>query len=67
MVLFPEDPNRKIFLKIILKGKSLHFDTISLKELITYLQKKNISVKILWRKDGRQLSLLFEREKVVPK
>ena len=36
-VAFPEKPNRKISLYIVIKGKSLHFNAISSGELMIYL------------------------------
>ena len=66
-VAFPEEPNRKIFLHIVLKGESLHFNIISFEDLMAYLQKLELQVKVLWCKDSRQVSLLTEKKKVVPK
>ena len=37
IIAFPEEPNRKIFLLIVIKEKSLYFNTIYSKELITHL------------------------------
>ena len=34
---------------------------------MAHLQEKESQVKVLWCKDSRQLSLLFGREKVMPK
>ena len=36
-------------------------------ELIVHLQEEKSQVKVLWCKDGWQVSLLFEKKKVVPK
>ena len=36
IIVFPEELNRKIPLYIVIKGKSLHFNTISFRELIIY-------------------------------
>ena len=36
-VVFPEEPNRKISLHTVIKGKSLYFNTIYSKELIVRL------------------------------
>ena len=47
IVAFPEEPNRKIFLLIVIKKKLLHFNTIYSKELEAYLQKKRSQIKIL--------------------
>ena len=67
MVVFPKEPNRKIPLLTVIKEESPHFNIISFKELLVYLQEKEPQVKIIWYKDGRQLFLLLGREKVVPK
>ena len=66
MIAFPEEPNRKISLYIIIKGRLLHFNIMSLGELLVHLQEKKLTVKVLWYKNGQQLSLLSEREKVIP-
>ena len=47
IVAFPKEPNRKIFLLIILKGKSLHFNTIYPRELMARLQEEELQVKVL--------------------
>ena len=66
MVAFPEEPNRKIFLKIVIKGKSLHFNIMCSEELMARLQEEGSQIKVLWYKDSRQVSLLSEKKKVVP-
>ena len=67
MVVFPKEPNRKIFLLIVIKEKLLYFDTIYLGELMARLQKKGSPVKVVWCKDSRQVFLLSGRKKIVPK
>ena len=46
-VVFPKEPNRRISLQIVIKGKLLHFNTIYSKELMAYLQEKESQVKVL--------------------
>ena len=41
-IAFPEEPNRKIFLRIVIKGRLLHFNAMSFRELIVYLQEKKL-------------------------
>ena len=65
-VVFPEKPDRKIPLQIVIKEKSLHFNAIYPEELMAHLQKKGSQVKVLWCKNGRQVSLLSEKKKVIP-
>ena len=47
MVAFPEEPNRKISLHVVIKERLLYFNAISSEELMIYLQEKEPQVKIL--------------------
>ena len=67
IIVFPEEPNRKIFLLTVIKGKLLYFNTMCPKELMVYLQEKGSQVKVLWYKNSWQVSLLIKKEKVIPK
>ena len=67
IIAFLEKPNRKIFLFTVREEKLLHFNAIYFKELMVRLQEKESQVKVIWYKDGRQLSLLSGREEVMPK
>ena len=47
IVVFPEEPSRKIPLLIIIKEKSLHFNAIYPGELMAHLQEEGSQIKVI--------------------
>ena len=67
MIAFPEEPNQKILLFIVLRGELPYFNIINFKEILVYFKEKKPQVEVLWCKNSWRLFLLSKREEVMPK